>query len=228
MAIPPTHIDQLPDNLPIFPLAGAVLLPGGELPLNIFEPLYINMVDHAMANDRMIGMIQPAPIPNKNKSSTDIHVPEHPAIYPVGCAGRISNFVETDDGRYLISLSGVCRFEVAEELDLKNGFRRVSADWQRFAGHDLTPCHDCKVEEEQFYTLLEDFFGQHDMSADWGILKTTPFSRLINILSMICPFEYNEKQALLEANTLQDRAEVMTTCLRISCQGSYDQGGQHH
>ena len=228
MATAPTHIDQLPKKLPIFPLSGAVLLPGGELPLNIFEPRYINMVDHAMANDRMIGMIQPISTPNEKKSDKTLQTTNQPDVYPVGCAGRIANFVETDDGRYLISLSGVCRFEVANELDLKDGFRRVSSDWQRFAKHDLNPCHNCEVEEEKFYDLLGDFFKQHNMSADWDILKTTPFSRLINILSMICPFEYNEKQALLEANTLQDRADVMMTCLHIACQRGYDQGGEHH
>jgi hypothetical protein len=182
------------------------------------------MVDHAMANGRMIGMIQP--LPKSQNDTTEGNNP--PAIYPVGCGGRISNFVETDDGRYLISLSGVCRFGLEEELDLKNGFRQIIPDWQSFAKHDLNPSGECSVKEEQFYALLEDFFARHDMSADWGILKTTPFSRLINILSMICPFEHNEKQALLEAPTLQDRAETMIACLRIAAQPGYDQGTKHH
>jgi hypothetical protein len=196
----PTYSD-LPDDLPIFPLEGVLLLPRGQLPLNIFEPRYLSMIDTALATThRLIGMIQPR---------TD------GTLYDVGCAGRITTFDETADGRYLVSLSGIIRFRVVRELEQKNGFRRVQPDWTQYE-RDMNAGATLDLDREKLLSLLENFFDQHGLSCDWSVVKDTPDDRLMTCLSMVCPFEAGEKQALLEAGCCGERARLFMTMLEIA------------
>ena len=192
-------------TLPIFPLCGVLLLPRGTLPLNIFEARYISMVDDVLAGDRVIGMVQPMEARSRAAA---------PEIYPIGCAGRISSFEETDDGRYLIALTGFSRFVISEELSDTNGYRRVRVDWSDYRD-DLTAEGCGSFDRERLLTGLVDYFSKHALSANWDAIRATPDERLVNTLAMICPFEPSEKQALLEAKTLAARAELMITLIEM-------------
>jgi len=200
--------DDLPPTLPIFPLPGALVLPDTHLPLNIFEPRYINMTLDALHGHRLIGMIQPADAPNGGGES-------EPPVYAVGAAGRITSFSETDDGRLLINLYGVARFRVREQLPNLRGYRRVAVDWSEFLT-DLKPPPDCRADREPLQDLLRAYFQLHGLKADWSTIEKTPLSLLINTLTMVCPFPTNEKQALLEAGTIDDRAAMMSTLMEMA------------
>lgn len=197
---------KLPETLPIFPLPGVILLPRGRMPLNIFEPRYLAMVDDAMANGRLIGMIQPS-----HETVSDAV----PPIYNVGCVGRVISFSETEDGRYLISLFGVCRFAVNEELGLHNGYRRIRPDWSPFKD-DLLGEEQDKIDRNRLFTALRGYFKTQGIMANWEAIQQTGDENLIISLTMICPFEQNEKQALLEARTLGDRARLLLTLLEMA------------
>ena len=200
----PTY-EQLPRTIPVFPLPEVLLLPRGRLPLNIFEPRYLAMVEDALAADRMIGMIQPLE-PNGADRTAD--------LYDTGCAGRICRFEETGDGRYLIALSGVCRFTVAEELDTVSGYRRVQADWSEFR-NDLNPVAETGLDRNRLFSALRGYFGTHGIDADWKALHEAPVERLVTCLSMICPFGASEKQALLEAPDLPARTKVLMALVEM-------------
>lgn len=200
----PTY-EQLPRTIPVFPLPEVLLLPRGRLPLNIFEPRYLAMVEDALAADRMIGMIQPL------AASCTKGAPE---LYTTGCAGRICRFEETEDGRYLIALAGVCRFTVAEELPPISGYRRVQADWANFR-RDLEPLPQTGLDRTRLLSALSDYFGAHGIQADWDTLREAPDERLVTCLSMICPFGASEKQALLEAPDLPTRATVLMALIEM-------------
>lgn len=192
---------MLPNDLPIFPLEGVLLLPRGELPLNIFEPRYLAMVDHAFKTDRLIGMIQP-------KKENE--------FYGIGCAGRVTSFEEAPDGRYLIGLTGICRFELKEELPKHTeGFRRVTPDWSAYK-KDLDPVNCLDLDRSKLIDMLRQFFDMHDLTCDWDAIKQAPDERLITCLSMICPFDPKEKQALLEAACCNERANLFMTILEMS------------
>ena len=209
---------QLGPTIPIFPLAGVLLLPRGVLPLNIFEPRYLTMVNDALAADRMIGMIQP----REPRSRA-----EAPEVYRIGCAGRISSFEETADGRYLIALTGVSRFAVADELTTTRGYRRVQVDWSDFKD-DLAEAAPITLNRDRFIQALVCFFQHNGLQANWDAVRETPDERLITSLAMICPFEPSEKQALLEAPTLAERAALMVTLLEMSALTSPDGDGARH
>jgi Lon protease-like protein len=199
----------LPETIAIFPLSGVLLLPRGRLPLNIFEPRYLAMTRDALAGERLIGMIQPSdPRPSGM----------NPPVYPVGCAGRITTFTETDDGRFLITLTGVSRFRIREELPLLSGFRRVVADWQGFAG-DLDPEDDGGFDRDRLVRGLRNYFGRHNINADWEAIGKAPGERLVASIAMICPFDPSEKQALLEAPDLAERARLLTTIVEMAVLG---------
>jgi len=198
--------DQLPGNMPVFPLTGALLLPRGRLPLNIFEPRYLNMVQDALAADRMIGMIQPA---------DPVAPVRTPPLYPMGCAGRITSFAETEDGRFLITLTGLCRFTVQEEVPTTRGYRRVVPDWSRFE-LDLVEDEAEVLDRGRLQTGLTAYFRQQGISANWEAIEKTPDERLVTTLSMICPFEPQEKQALLEAADLPTRAEMLLALIEMA------------
>lgn len=198
--------DALPSIMPIFPLAGVLLLPGGKLPLNIFEPRYLNMTRAALSGDRIIGMIQPTP-----------HRPEAepPPVYPTGCAGRITSFAETDDGRYLITLAGLCRFDVAEEKPLLHGYRRVAPDFAPYR-RDLEAETDAVIDRMRLCKALKAYFVLQGISADWEAIEKTADEKLVTSLAMICPFEPGEKQALLESATLTERCHQMTALMEMA------------
>ena len=197
---------DLPQVIPVFPLDGAILLPGGELPLQIFEPRYLNMVDDAMAGDRMIGMVQ-------LRSGGDR---ERPNMATVGCAGRITAFAETADGRYLITLTGVCRFETGEELSVRTPYRQARARFERFAA-DLSEEADPPpgVDRPRFAKALKRYLNRRELDIDWETASGAPLGSLVSSLSMGLPFDPAEKQALLEAVDLRARFEVLTALLEI-------------
>lgn len=196
--------DSLPTEISVFPLAGALLLPRGNLPLNIFEPRYLAMVRAAIAGDRMIGMVQPR--------SDD----EPPGLYDIGGLGRITQFAETDDGRFMIVLTGICRFRIERELETDTPYRRVAvsyasydADWQQPA--PLSPAERAALEDS-----LRRYLDSQDMSADWDAVSTADDESLVNSLAGVCPFDIAEKQALLEAPDLNQRTSILTTLMSFA------------
>ncbi len=200
------ELEDLPEVLPVFPLPRALLLPRARLPLNIFEPRYLAMIDDALASTRLIGMIQPR---------GDVQ-DEMPALYDVGCAGRIVQFSETGDGRYLLTLSGISRFRVHRELSNTAAYRQVEPDWTPFkADLDLADDEDA-VDREQLLSSLRVYFERFGHKADWAGLNAAPAEALVNSLSTICPFSVEEKQALMEAPTLADRGEMLTSLVEMA------------
>jgi len=200
---------DLPHSLPLFPLTGAVLLPRGQLPLNIFEPRYLEMVDYALSGDRLIGMIQPT----ENEEAV-----LRPKLSQVGCAGKISAFRETEDNRYLITLSGVCRFRLTGEMNSSTPWRAGFCDFAPFAG-DLAQTSDEDFPRERLLAALKTYLASRDLKADWNSVRTAPGEALINALAMMCPFDPAEKQALLEARTFQDRASTLMALLEMGRDG---------
>ena len=199
----------LPTRFPIFPLPGALLLPGGNLPLNIFEPRYLQMTRDAMRTDRVIGMIQP------NGQQGGGGRADRPEVYRTGCAGRITSFHETDDGRYLISLTGVCRFDVAEELGATTPYRQVLASFERWLD-DLQPRPPSPELRPALLDAVGHYFEANQITADWDQINAAPLPGLVTSLAMICPFEVAEKQALLEARDPDARARVLIALLEMS------------
>jgi uncharacterized protein len=197
--------DELPPVIPIFPLTGVLLLPRGRMPLNIFEPRYLAMVSDAMAYPRLIGMVQP------REGQGDAG---DPPVYQTGCAGRITGFGELDEGRYEITLTGVARFSIAEELPLVKGYRPVRVDWSRFRG-DLVPAEG-GVDRERLLAALKPYLKRHKVKTDWDAIAKTPDDRLVTSLSMVCPFAPSEKQGLLEAESLPARAHLLTALLEMA------------
>jgi Lon protease-like protein len=201
-------MEDLPGEFPVFPLPGALLLPRGRLPLNIFEPRYLAMVEDSLAHGRMFGMIQP-----------NTHAPRAemgPALYSIGCLGRLSHFSETGDGRYLITLTGVARFLVLQELPMRHGYRRVSADFSPFGADLAAPNGLDPLMRADILGALKPYFAAKGIDANWDAVDAMPDSTLVVTLSMLCPFDTAEKQALLEAPTETDRAADLLALLRIA------------
>ena len=193
-----THdFSELPDVMPVFPLAGAVILPNGQLPLNIFEDRYLNMALDAIAGSRLIGMVQP-------KSDSQVQAPE---LHDTGCAGRIVSFSETRDNRLLIILAGVCRFDIVDEVEMKNGYRRVQVSWGRF-GHDLDTQED-GIDSTTIIAAAKRFTERRNLSVDWSALDHLQASELIDTLASSLPFSPEEKQGLVEAVVIRERAELL-------------------
>ena len=206
--------DDLPRVVPIFPLPGVLLLPGGRLPLNIFEPRYLAMVRDALSGERTIGMIQPC------AEAPDVGAAR---VYETGCAGRITAFSETDDGRYLITLTGTIRFDVERELPPIEGYRRVVADYDRFRG-DLEE-EASEIDRERFLETLGCYFEANGIEGDWTAIGEAGDAALVTSLAMICPFGAPEKQALLEAMSLPERARTMTAIMEMAV---HEPGGATH
>ncbi len=203
----PTQAD-LPSDFPIFPLPGALLLPHGRLPLNIFEPRYLALVDDSLAQGRMFGMIQP--------NAHAPRAPNGPSLYQIGCLGRLTQFAESDDGRYLITLTGVSRFRVTDELPIRHGYRRIAADFAPFQADLSSPGTGMGARRAELLEALRPFFTMHDIDANWEAIERMPESMLVTTLAMLCPFDDAEKQALLEAPTDADRAADLLALLRMS------------
>ena len=191
---------ELPNKLAIFPLTGAVLFPQTQLPLNIFEPRYLQMIDEVLSSpDRIMGMIQP------NLSKND---PNSKNLKKVGCAGRISSFSETGDGRYLVTLTGLIRFEVNNELDTTTQYRQVIADYNNYK-EDLQPANVENVDRKSLLVLIKKYLEQRNLLIDWEIIEQSPTEQLINYSGVLVPFEPEEKQLLLETRSLFDRCKTL-------------------
>ena len=206
-----TRHGDLPETIPVFPLPGALLLPRARLPLHIFEPRYLAMLDDCLKTEhRLIGMIQPRDVPGQNDANR---------LQCIGCAGRVTAFSETEDGRYMITLSGVSRYRVTEEVDGFTPYRRCRVDWCGFP-QDLGGTEtDTGFDRDIFLDLLRRFFSDQNLSTDWDSLKEAEDELLINSLSMLCPFEPEDKQALLEAPSLSTRRETLVTLIEFALRG---------
>lgn len=215
------HLSSLPEDLPLFPLLGVVLLPGARLPLNIFEPRYLSMVDYALGQPgRLIGMVQP-----NMSEPMDSFVPP---LYKTGCAGRILSFTETEDGRYLIGLTGVSRFVITEEVLSDLPYRSAKVDWNTYRD-DVNATDEIEIDRKHLMEVIEGYFKMQGIAADWGAVQSTPNDMLISSLVMICPLPPNEKQALLEAPNLRERANLLTALLEMaSLPRQESEGGARH
>lgn len=205
---------ELPEAMPIFPLTGALLLPGGQLPLNIFEPRYLRMIDDALSGARMIGMIQPR----------DAGDQDRPALYGVGCGGRLTGFNETEDGRYLITLTGIQRFRMVNELEADTPYRQAEIDFGSFKGDDeIDPSADL-VDRPRLEQAMQHYLDAEGLKTDWDAVEEAPIQALVCSLAMGCPFAPNEKQALLEAPTTMERAECLIALMEMSQVGDGGDG----
>ncbi|HBB54859.1 MAG TPA: peptidase S16 [Hyphomonadaceae bacterium] len=204
-------IADLPKRLAVFPLGGALLFPRMQLPLNIFEPRYLNMIDDAMSGDRLIAMVQPL---------TDHENRTAPRLARVAGLGRITSYSETDDGRYLITLTGLCRARIVDELGLPKPYRTVSADYADYAA-DFAPDDGAEtIDREGLLGALDRFVRRNGYQADWNAAQAAPMEMLVNALCAACPFALAEKQALLEAPDLAARADLLGRLLDLNSGGA--------
>lgn len=202
--------DELPDTIPLFPLPGTLLLPRGKLPLHVFEPRYLRMVDDCLATPtRLIGMINYTPHRNEMR------------MMPIGCAGRITSFSETEEGRYMLTLTGICRFRLMNEVSSKTPYRCAQVNWGSFR-RDLDAVEvDTGFDRAGFLSLLARYFQAHGLGTEWDGLFDADAGVLINTLSMILPFSTEDKQALLEAPSLQTRRETLVALLEMAMLDGY-------
>jgi uncharacterized protein len=200
---------DLPDVIPVFPLPGALLLPRGQMPLNIFEPRYLAMTDDAIrSGQRLIGMIQPDPAhpgPDPNK----------PQLFRVGCVGRITQFAESGDGRYLIQLTGIARYRIDRELAVTTPYRQCAVTYQPFVGDFTARKGENEVDRKALLEALSAFLKANDLKADWEGIENAPNEALVNALAMMSPYDAAEKQAMLEAPDLKTRAEILVAVTQI-------------
>ncbi|HTQ71416.1 MAG TPA: LON peptidase substrate-binding domain-containing protein [Acidocella sp.] len=213
MSIAPPRLEDLPEEFPVFPLGGALLLPQGRLPLSIFEPRYLAMVEDALGQGRYFGMVQPDKRLARGETG--------PGLFRTGCLGRITSFDETDDGRYLITLTGVIRFTIAEEIEMQRGYRRVRAGLAGFAADLRSPDEALPFPRQLLLDALGRYFAAAGVEANWDAIGEMSDSSLVNSLCMACPFADEEKQALLEAKDPLQRAEALRALLEID---SFDGG----
>ncbi len=202
-------IADLPDIVPVFPLPGALLLPRARLPLQLFEPRYLAMLDDVLKTQhRLIGMVQPYARPDDSSR-----------LHAIGCAGRITTFTETDDGRYMITLTGVSRFRITQEVEGFTPYRRCNVNWGGFERDLGTVEKDPDFDRAPFLKMLGRFFEDKGLSTDWDSLGEADDELLINSLAMLCPFAPEDKQALLEASSLPTRRETLTTLIQFALRG---------
>ena len=199
---------DLAEVIPVFPLPGALLLPRGQMPLNIFEPRYLAMIDDALrSGHRLIGMIQP--------DSAHPGPTEKPNLFKVGCVGRITQIAETGDGRYLLQLTGIARFRIDEELAVATPYRQCRVDYAPFADDFVARKGEDAVDRERLLRALSEFLRVNDLKADWEGIENAPNEALVNALAMMSPYGTAEKQALLEAPDLKTRAEILVAMTEI-------------
>lgn len=209
-------INELPDEIPLFPLPGALLLPKAKLPLNLFEPKYLAMLDDALKTEnRLIGMIQPVTAPEGTKGIRKFH--------QIGCAGRIVSFNETKDGRYLITLEGISRYRFKELVNGFSPYLKGKVSWESFSDDLERTKQDKKFNRLSFLEILARYFDAAQLSSDWSSLKDADEELLINSLAMLCPFDPEEKQALLEAPSLEYRRETLVTLMEFNLQGGLEE-----
>lgn len=209
-----SSVTDLPATIPVFPLSGVLLLPRCQLPLNIFEPRYLQMIDDCLRGTRIIGLIQP------DEEKTPARDADKPQLMQVGCAGRLTSYTETPDGRLVITLTGIARFRVTSELEAMTPYRQCAVDFDEFAG-DLTPeLGTEKVSRERLLEVLKDYLDTNGLQADWRAIKVSTNETLVNSLSLISPYGPREKQALLEAKTLEDRNQMLIALTEVALQQS--------
>jgi Lon protease-like protein len=209
--------EDLPAEFAVFPLPGALLLPRGKLPLNIFEKRYLAMIQDSLADGRMVGMIQPDP---NAAASQAAETAGEPGLYRVGCLGRLSSFSETDDGRLLITLTGLARFTIGAELPMRNGYRRVRGNFSHYTGDLALTRPQVDIGRDQLLTALRGYFVRRNVDANWDAIRGLPDDGLVITLAMACPFEPVEKQALLEAPSDADRAATLLALLQMGAASS--------
>jgi len=203
-------VADLPASIPVFPLEGVLLLPRCQLPLNIFEPRYLQMTDDVLRGERIIGLVQPDEL-----ASTEA---DKPALLKTGCAGRLTSYTETLDGRTLITLTGISRFHITSELETTTPYRQCTVDWNEFAD-DLKPEFGAEdVSRERLLDILKQYLDTHGLQADWHTIKLSTNETLVNSLSLISPYGPREKQALLEAKTLEDRNQMLIALTEVALQ----------
>ncbi|MCF3594805.1 LON peptidase substrate-binding domain-containing protein [Rhodobacteraceae bacterium LMO-12] len=210
-----TSLIDLPEVIPVFPLPGALLLPRSRLPLHIFEPRYLTMLEDALKTpERLIGMIQPYEVPGRSDGS---------GLMTIGCAGRVTHFSETEDHHYMITLSGVSRFRVLQEVEGFTPYRRAQVSWNGFERDRGGADQDPDFNRARFMTLLSRYFSTKGLNTDWDTLKDAEAELLINSLSMLLEFQPEDKQALLEAPSLSTRRETLVTLIEYSLHGGDDE-----
>jgi Lon protease-like protein len=207
------RIADLPPLIPVFPVDGALMLPGCQLPLQVFEPRYLNMVDDAMRGHRLIGMIQTVQGGDR----------AHPRLAEVGCVGRITAYAETGDGRYMITLTGICRFTVDEEIAPTAPYRQVKPNYARFSADLDEDGGQIVLDRSAFLDVLRRYLDQKGLSVEWEAARQAPAEALVNSLAMGLPFDPSEKQALLEARTMADRVRVLIALLEIDAAADDDE-----
>lgn len=212
------RLEELPPEIAVFPLSGALLLPQGRLPLNIFEPRYLNMTLDSLAAGRMFGMVQPDPSLPEGEAG--------PGLYRTGCLGRLSSFSETEDGRLLITLTGLIRFRVQEELEMRRGYRRVRADYAPFAADLDTGADPGPIDRRALLDALGPYFRARGIEANWEAVQRTSDAMLVTTLAMVCPFDVREKQALLEAASPSERACMLIALMQMDRHGGPPENGR--
>jgi hypothetical protein len=212
------RVEDLPGEFPVFPLPGVLLLPRGKLPLRIFEPRYLAMTEDSLGQGRMFGMIQPDP--------TAPETPTGPGLFRIGCLGRISSFSETEEGHFLITLTGLLRFAVASELGMRRGYRRVHGDFSPYRADLDLHQPSAEVAREPILAALRSYFTHRGIDANWDAIKRLPNEMLVVTLAMVCPFEPAEKQALLEVPTEVERASALLALLQMGALAQDVPGGR--
>jgi uncharacterized protein len=213
-------LDDFANAIPVFPLDGALLLPSGFLPLNIFEPRYIQMVDDALQSNRLIGITQP----DHDKRDNG----EEGAVMKTGCVGRITQFQETEDNRYLITLQGMIRFTIVNELQTNTPYRQFNVDYLSYQDDIVEGCDSLVIDRDNFFPLLSDYLKLNHMTCDWDMIKNAPCEVLVTTLPMVCPFESHEKQALLEAKTMDERFEILCGLFKITLNSNCNPTSKKH
>lgn len=209
----PNHITDLaalPSHIPVFPLSGALVFPRGRLPLHIFEPRYRTMINDARKNDGLIGMVQPHTSDEQTSSQ------QHPRLFNIGGLGRIDTYEETKDGRYLVTLTGICRFRIVQELSVDTPYRQVEAGYDEFLSDSAEPAPFMPIERAAIEAELQNYLTTSGLSADWEAITKSDDESLVNMLAAGCPFSFVEKQALLEAPNLAERSELLLQIMQFA------------
>ncbi len=212
---------DLPGDIPVFPLRGVILLPRATLPLNVFEPRYLTMLDYVISGNRVLGIVQPSVTDGDDESPQDSNVP----LKSIGCAGRVTGFQELDDGRMGISLTGIARFRILNEQAGAEPFRVFRVNYDDYADDLIAGYGEEAVDREHLLDVLKTYLEARNLQADWQAIETAPSELLVNALSTISPFNPEEKQALLEAEDLQQRAEILATLATMDLASDYQSGG---
>jgi len=199
------RLTDLPARLPLFPLRGAILLPRAVLPLSVFEPRYLELLDDVMSGGRIIGIIQP----ERSETAEESPAGSDVALKPVGCAGRVTTYQELDDGRLMIALTGIARFAIEREQPTGKPYRQFAVDFRRFVGDLEQGAGEAELDRPALLAALKSYLEHRRLRADWNAIAQAPGEHLVNMLSIVSPFGPEEKQALLEAPDLKRRAEVL-------------------